>query len=95
MINEQYDITQEERDKILRSYISDGRVKALPKKHKKMIVILQYIIERFESGKKYSEKDVNEIIRDIFDDYATVRRDLIEFGFMDRKRDCSEYWVKN
>jgi len=37
---------------------------------------------------------VNEIIKSLIDDYVTVRRYLIEYGFMDRNKDGSEYRVK-
>ncbi len=29
-----------------------------------------------------------------YDDNATIRRYLIEYGFLDRSKDCSKYWVK-
>jgi hypothetical protein len=68
-------------------------VKALPSKEKKKIVVFQYIMEKFEPGRIYSVKEVNEIIKAIIDDFVTARRYLIEYGYMDRKRDGSEYWV--
>ncbi|MEG2739993.1 DUF2087 domain-containing protein, partial [Clostridium sp.] len=30
----------------------------------------------------------------IYEDYATIRRALVEYGFMKRSNDCSSYWVK-
>jgi hypothetical protein len=30
----------------------------------------------------------------VYDDYVTVRRYLIEYGFLDRKDDGSQYWLK-
>ncbi len=89
-----YDITQAEREKVLKNYIKDGKVKIFPSKEKKKIIVLHYIINRFEPNKKYSEKEVNEIIECMIDDYVTVRRYLIEYRFMDRTKDGSEYWIK-
>ena len=94
MVDERYVMTQTERDKVLRTYLKDGRMSLLPGKEKKKLVVLQYVMERFETSRNYTEKEVNEIIRTIVDDYVTVRRYLIEYGFMDRKRDGSAYWVK-
>ncbi|MNW69193.1 hypothetical protein D3C74_481460 [compost metagenome] len=51
-------------------------------------------MSRFDAKKKYSEKEVNEILRTVDSDYATLRRYLIEYGFIDRKDDGSLYWVK-
>ena len=94
MVDERYVMTQTERDKVLRTYLKDGRMSLLPGKEKKKLVVLQYVMERFETSRTYTEKEVNEIIRTIVDDYVTVRRYLIEYGFMDRKSDGSAYWVK-
>ena len=93
MMDDRY-VTKIERDEILKNYIKDGKVKVFPSKEKKKIVILQFIVDKFESDKKYSEKGVNEIIKSLIDDYVSARRYLIEYGFMDRKKDGSEYWVK-
>ena len=36
----------------------------------------------------------NSVLKLIYEDYATIRRYLIEYGFMERTNDCKEYWVK-
>jgi len=94
MVDDRYVITQEEREKVLKNYLDDGRVKAFPSKEKKKLIILQYIIEKFERNKTYTEKEINDIIKGTIEDFVTVRRYLIQYGFMDRKRDGSEYWLK-
>lgn len=94
MVDDRYVITQEEREKVLKNHMEEGKVKAFPSKEKKKLIILQYIIERFEGNKTYTEKEVNEIIKGIIEDFVTVRRYLIQYGFMDRKKDGSEYWIK-
>ncbi|HEX9062442.1 MAG TPA: DUF2087 domain-containing protein, partial [Clostridia bacterium] len=58
------------------------------------IVILKKISEQFEKNKRYSEKELNHIIKEIYEDFATIRRYLIEYGFMERTNDCKEYWLK-
>ncbi len=94
MVDDRYVITQEEKDKVMNIYVKEGKVIAFPSKEKKKLIILQYIMEQFPAMKTYTEKEVNEIIKGIIDDYVTVRRYLIEYGFMDRKQDGSEYWLK-
>lgn len=93
-VDDRYVITQGEQKKILQAYIKDGRVTTFPSKEKKKIVILQYIMEAFTANRQYEEKEVNEIIKEKFEDYVTVRRYLVQYGFLDRKRDGSSYWVK-
>ncbi|MCC5912259.1 MAG: DUF2087 domain-containing protein [Clostridiaceae bacterium] len=95
MVDDRYVITEAEREKVLKNYIKNGKVNTFPSKEKKKIIILQYMINKFQANKKYSEKEVNEIIKSMLDDYVTVRRYLIQYGFMDRNKDCSEYWVKS
>ena len=50
--------------------------------------------KNFSVGKKYSEKEINRVLKRIYEDYVTIRRALIQYGFLDRSKDCSEYWVK-
>lgn len=96
-VDERFDITKEEFDKIAENIfesIEPLRLKIFPVKQKKKIVALVKIAEHFEQDKKYAEKEVNAIIKAIFDDYVTIRRYLIEYGFMDRTKDCREYWLR-
>ncbi len=94
MVDERYVITQAEKEKVLKNYIKDGKVIAFPSKEKKKLIILQHIMEQFPANRSYTEKEVNEIIKHIIEDYVTVRRYLIQYGFLDRKKDGSQYWVK-
>lgn len=41
-----------------------------------------------------TEKDINKILKRVYEDYVTIRRALIEYGFIERSNDCSTYWVK-
>jgi hypothetical protein len=95
-VDERYAITEQENEEILRMYFPngmDGQMSSFPKKEKRKIALLKHIVGRFEIGKKYKEKEVNEILKQVFADYVTIRRYLIEYGFLDRLDDGSEYWV--
>lgn len=72
----------------------DGKLKNMPRKEKRKIMILQHLIGFFDPELSYSEKEVNERLSHIFDDHVTLRRYLIQYGFMERNRDGSGYWVK-
>ncbi|MDG5788397.1 DUF2087 domain-containing protein [Evansella sp. AB-P1] len=98
MVDERYATTIEEKEKVLATYFEEGLngpLHIFPSKEKRKIIVLQHILTRFESNKMYSEKEVNTILKSIYSDYATIRRYFIEYGFMDRSKDCSTYWIKN
>lgn len=97
MVDERFIITQEEYTKICSLVFSSMKplkLKQFSKKEKRKIVILTEIAKQFEVGKHYQEREVNQILSNIFDDYATLRRYLVEYGFLERTRDCSDYWLK-
>lgn len=96
MVDERYAITMDEKEKIISTYFKqgpNGPLDSFPSKEKRKLIVLQHMIKRFDPSKKYSEKEVNEILKTIYHDFATIRRYFIEYGFMDRNKDCSEYWV--
>lgn len=97
MVDERYAITETEKENVLKAYFTNDeglKLKSFSSKEKKKIIILQHIMTQFESSRKYTEKEMNSILSSIYEDYATLRRYLIEYGFMERTSDCSEYWVK-
>lgn len=95
MVDDRYLITQAERDKIIAgafSSLSPLRLKALSPKEKKKIVILGRITQELEPGRRYTEREINQLLGEIYEDFSTLRRYLIEYGFVERTRDCSAYW---
>ena len=97
MVDDRYNITQGEREDILKKQFPqglEGPLKNFSLKEKQRLVVLQEIAKRFQHDRIYNEKEVNQILRPIYEDYVTVRRYLIEYGFLDRKTDGSQYWLK-
>lgn len=98
MVDDRYNITEEEKEKLIKKYFPEelgGKLLTFSMQEKHKIVVLREIIKVFEEGRRYSERELNEILKNIYEhDYVAIRRYLIEYGFMDRKKDCSEYWVK-
>lgn len=97
MVDDRYLTTKSESDKIMKTAftsLSPLKLKAFPAKEKKKIIVLKRILEEFEAGKHYEEKELNRILKSIYEDYPTIRRYLIEYGFMERTNDCKEYWIK-
>jgi hypothetical protein len=53
-------------------------------------VILRYLVKQFEFDRRYTEREVNDIISRTHDDFATLRRALIDSKRMSRERET--YW---
>jgi len=98
MVDDRYVMTEEENRKIIEAYFPDGHKGPLNdfpvKKEKKKVAILRNLMQHFQPNRHYTEKEVNEILRSLYHDYVLLRRYLIQYGFMDRKKDGSAYWVK-
>ena len=94
-VDERYAITESEKNKCLsKLFDEEGKLNRFPSKEKEKLIVLLQVIKTFKTGIIYSEKEVNRKLKEIFPDYALIRRYLIEYGFLDRKSDCSEYWIK-
>ncbi|MBP3704987.1 MAG: DUF2087 domain-containing protein [Clostridia bacterium] len=97
MVDERYVITEEENQKILENVfesLEPLRLKVFSKKEKKKIVILRRVTAQFEPNRQYTEPEVNAILKAIWDDFATMRRYLIEYGYLDRTKDGKTYWKR-
>lgn len=95
MVDDRYAITQEENDKIIKRYFTaEGELKDFPAKEKRKLILLREISKHFKPNVQYKEYEINRILKRIYHDHVLLRRYLIEYGFLDRKNDCSSYWVK-
>jgi hypothetical protein len=98
MVDERYHITEDENEKSLRKYFPEGTSGPLikfPLKEKQRLIVLREVVKHFTPNKIYTEKEINEILTAVYDDYVILRRYLIEYGFIDRKADGSQYWLKS
>ncbi len=96
-IDERFAITAADKEKVIRSYVVSLDplvIKGLPVKEKRKLVLLQLIAACFSPGQLYTEKEVNAVIQPIYADFVTIRRYLIEYGYLDRTPSGSSYWVK-
>jgi predicted transcriptional regulator len=73
----------------------DGVLKTIPSQRKKLEAVLRYVAQAFEPDVRYSEKQVNEILSRFHEDTATLRRELVGYGFLEREGGGGEYWVRS
>jgi hypothetical protein len=69
---------------LLRPFIRDGRITAVPARHTRRRLLLDEVAQAFEPGRRYPEPAVNEILKPIFDDYCALRRYLVDEEFLSR-----------
>ncbi len=77
-------------DKVMRAFVEDGRIIRIPATKKKRNVLLDWLAENFELGRTYPELEVNEILQRHHWDSATLRRELVDGGWMKRERGIYE-----
>ena len=75
---------QRYRKQVLAAFFSSGVLQQLPKKWRKRRVVLEQFLSRFEPGRAYPEHEVNDRIRPVFSDYCTIRRLLVDEGYLTR-----------
>jgi hypothetical protein len=77
-------------ERVLRTFLVDGRLTTLAMRRDKRLVVLRYIARVFEPGVRYPEKDVNVALRAFHDDYAALRRYLVDEDLLSREDNV--YW---
>jgi hypothetical protein len=75
---------------VLRTFLRGGRLTQIPTQHSKRLIVLDHICRVFEIGVRYPERDVNALLRIFHDDYAALRRYLVDEGLLARERNV--YW---
>ncbi len=77
-------------EQVLKSFLDGVRLIRIPASRKKRLVILRWLVRKFEQEVTYTEREVNEIIARHHSDFATLRRELIGYQLMER--DKGLYW---
>lgn len=74
------------RAKVIRDFFDGERLKEIPAQRKRRVIVLQHILTRFEPDRAYPEREVNDLLRPIHEDVATLRRELVDYGYLLRDR---------
>ncbi|MBQ6720202.1 MAG: DUF2087 domain-containing protein [Oscillospiraceae bacterium] len=83
-----------ELEHILRNFLDDnGKLTAFPAKRKMKLYALLYLGQKIPADTDFTEREINDILLDwhTFADPATLRRELYDYGFLDRSRDGKVY----
>jgi hypothetical protein len=80
-----------DQEKVLRTFLRDGRLVSIPAKAGKRRVLLEHIARAFEPGVKLPEREVDAVLRAFYEtDWVALRRYLIDEGLMSREGGL--YW---
>ena len=77
-------------DELVGRFIKDGRLAIMPSKRAKLLPVLDHIAQDFEPGRSYPEREVNDVLQRYHDDFAALRRYLVDEGFL--SREAGVYW---
>ncbi|WP_426454939.1 metalloregulator ArsR/SmtB family transcription factor [Paenibacillus sp. S-38] len=80
-------------------FTKEGRLIRIPAQYKKKLIALERIARTLEHGRTYPERELNEVIREYHEDFATIRREFIMHHFMFRENEVyelnpEEMWTK-
>lgn len=80
-----YDAARAEQERLVGRLFTDGRIARVPAKRKVRAAVLLEVVSRFEPGREYSEKEVNEVLLGVHEDFAYLRRELVNYHYLERE----------
>ena len=72
--------TEVEAERVMKSFVKDGRLVSIPEQRKKRLVILRWLVEQLQFERLYVEADINSFLLQFHSDFATLRRRFIMGG---------------
>ena len=82
---------EEYRRRTIDNFFEYGKLKAIPTQQKKRKIILEHIASAFLPDHIYSEREISMIIADYYDDFCTIRREMVAEKIICRNKDG--YWL--
>jgi DNA-binding transcriptional ArsR family regulator len=76
--------------KVLQTFVENGRIKELPSRYQKRLIVLNWLVDHFDWDVRYTEAEISERLKVFHPDYAALRRYLVETGLMQRAKGL--YW---
>jgi hypothetical protein len=93
---EQHGYADDRVEAVVRAFVKDGRLIGVPAQVTRRRMLLEHVVQSFEPGRDYSEKEVNAVLRAWTEggdtqgiDHVSLRRYLVDEGLL--SRDGSTY----
>ncbi|HEY2507133.1 MAG TPA: DUF2087 domain-containing protein [Streptosporangiaceae bacterium] len=77
-------------DDSLQAFVRDGRIELMPAKRSRRLRLLETVVTAFEPGARYSEEQVDGLLRVLHPDHCALRRYLVDEALLER--DHGQYW---
>ena len=66
-------------------YFKNDKLMMIQKKEKNKLLVLQIVLEMLKAKSlEFTEKELNEEIKEIYPDYSLIRRYLVDYKFLER-----------
>ena len=75
-----------EESRVLGDFFVHGKLKTIPVQRKKRDIVLRYLASKFEMDRTYTEQEVNFVLLDYHEDFATLRREMVDTRLMAREK---------
>ena len=81
---EAHDRARTEQQRLVGRLFTDGRIAVVPARRKVRAAVLLEVLARFEPGREYAEAEVNEVLIEVHEDFAYLRRELVNYRYLQR-----------
>ena len=82
---EAYESARAEQRRLVARLFTDGRIERVPARRKVRAAVLLEVVRRFEPGRVYSEREVNDALLGVHEDFAYLRRELVNYRYLERE----------
>ncbi|NPD04595.1 DUF2087 domain-containing protein [Nocardioides sp. zg-1308] len=80
-----YEAARAEQERLVGRLFTAGRIERVPARRKVRVAVLLEVLARFEPGRDYSEPEVNEVLLAVHEDFAYLRRELVNYHYLQRE----------
>lgn len=85
LLDEAYAAARAEQERLVSRLFTAGRLARVPAKRKVRAAALLEVLSRFEPGRDYSEPEVNAVLLEVHEDFAYLRRELVNYRYLERQ----------
>lgn len=76
-------------------FFKNNKLERIPKKEKDKIELFNLIIDKFDKDIEYTETEINDVLKELYLDYAILRRYMVDYKYLSRDRYGKRYFVAN